>query len=50
MAKNSYIGWCPAARKRNLNFIANNNRFLILPWVEVKCLASHILGLIGHRI
>jgi len=45
-----FIGWCPADRKSNLNFIANNNRYLILPWVKVKCLASHILGLIGRRI
>lgn len=48
--RDSFIGWCPRDRKRNLSFIANNNRFLILPWVKVKCLASHILGLISRRI
>jgi hypothetical protein len=30
--------------------MANNTRFLILPWVRVKCLASHVLGLVGKRI
>jgi hypothetical protein len=33
-----------------LAFIANNNRFLILPWVKVPHLASHILGRIARRI
>ena len=48
--RDRFIGWSPESRVRNLSFIANNNRFLILPWVKVKCLASHILGLISRRI
>ena len=45
-----YIGWNKQIRESNLNFITNNMRFLILPWVRVKHLASHILGLIARRI
>ena len=42
--RDRFIGWSPEARRRNIRFIAYNSRFLILPWVQVKCLASHILG------
>ena len=42
--RDRYIGWSPQERRRNIRFIAYNSRFLILPWVQVKCLASHILG------
>ncbi|MBK8870442.1 MAG: DUF4338 domain-containing protein [Elusimicrobia bacterium] len=38
------IGSTPALRRRNLSLIANNNRFLILSWVRVPHLASHILS------
>jgi hypothetical protein len=44
------IGWDAQTRKRNLSLITNNNRFLILPWVSVKDLASHILGSVCRRI
>jgi len=43
-ARDRFIGWDPAARKRNIHLIAYNTRFLILPWVKVPHLASHILG------
>jgi len=43
-ARDRYIGWTPEARRRNLRFLAYNPRFLVLPWVQVKHLASHILG------
>ena len=42
--RDRFIGWSPAARRKNIRFIAYNTRFLILPWVEVAHLASHILG------
>ena len=42
--RDRFIGWSPEARRRNIRLIAYNPRFLILPWVEVPCLASHILG------
>ena len=45
-----FIGWSPPLREQNLYLITNNTRFLILPWVKVPCLASHILSLIAKRI
>jgi hypothetical protein len=42
--RDRFIGWSAEARKRNLHLLAYNTRFLILPWVEVPHLASHILG------
>ncbi len=44
-ARDSWIGWSEAQRKRNLQRIVNNARYLILPWVHVKGLASKILAL-----
>jgi hypothetical protein len=49
-SRDRYIGWSGEARRRNIRFIAYNTRFLILPWVRVKHLASHILGRMGMRI
>lgn len=42
--RDRFIGWSPEARRRNIRFIAYNTRYLILPWVTVPHLASHILG------
>ena len=42
--RDRFIGWSADARKRNLHLLAYNTRFLILPWVQVPHLASHILG------
>lgn len=42
--RDRFIGWSPEARRQNIRFIAYNTRFLILSWVEVPNLASHILG------
>jgi hypothetical protein len=49
-SRDRFIGWCAEARRRNIRFIAYNTRFLILPWVEVPHLASHILSRIAHRL
>src|ERR1051326_535409 len=49
-ARDRYIGWSQQARRRNLHLIAYNTRFLILPWVQVPHLASHILGRMAARI
>jgi hypothetical protein len=38
------------ARAQGLQLIANNTRFLLLPWVRVKSLASHVLGRIARRL
>jgi hypothetical protein len=43
-SRDRYIGWNAETRRRNIRFIAYNTRFLILPWVRVPHLASHILG------
>lgn len=43
-ARDRFIGWSPEARRANIRFVAYNSRFLILPWVEVPHLASHLLG------
>jgi Domain of unknown function (DUF4338) len=43
-SRDRYIGWSAEARRRNIRFIAYNTRFLILPWVRILHLASHILG------
>jgi hypothetical protein len=49
-ARDAWIGWESAARERNLPYLANNTRFLILPWVSVAHLASHVLSRIARRI
>jgi Domain of unknown function (DUF4338) len=43
-SRDRYIGWSAEARRRNIRFVAYNTRFLILPWVRIPHLASHILG------
>ncbi len=43
--RDTYIGWEASVRKQNLSMLTNNTRFLVLPWVQVKCLASHLLSL-----
>ena len=45
-----WIGWNDTTRASRLSFVANNSRFLILPWVRVAQLASHILGRITRRL
>ena len=42
--RDRYIGWNAKARRANIRYIAYNTRYLILPWIEVPHLASHILG------
>lgn len=49
-ARDQFLGWDAQKRGSGLNRIANNTRFLILPWVRVECLASHVLGLVSRRI
>jgi hypothetical protein len=43
-ARERFVGWDEAARQRNLQLVVNNARFLILPWIESKGLASKILS------
>jgi len=49
-SRDDFVGWNPKTRRDNLHFVANNTRFLILPWVSVKCLASKLLALNARRI
>ena len=42
-ARDRFIGWTKQERRKNLHLIANNTRFLILPWVRIPCLASRLL-------
>jgi hypothetical protein len=49
-SRDRYIGWNAEARRRNIRFIAYNTRFLILPWVHVPHLASHILGKVTRAL
>lgn len=48
--RDDYIGWDHDQRKRNLQLIVNNARFLILPWVKSKNLASKILGMVARQL
>jgi len=48
--RDEWIGWTHDVRRQSLPMITNNMRFLILPWVTVPHLASHILGRIARRI
>jgi hypothetical protein len=48
--RDRFIGWSAEARRRNIHLIAYNLRFLILPWVEVSHLASHILGRMARQL
>ena len=48
--RDRFIGWTPTVRRKNLHLLAYNTRFLILPWVQVPHLASHILGHMARRL
>jgi hypothetical protein len=48
--RDRYIGWSAQARRQNIRFIAYNSRFLVLPWIEVAHLASHLLGRMVKRL
>ena len=48
--RDRFIGWSADARRRHLRLLAYNPRFLILPWVRVPHLASHVLGRMAARL
>jgi hypothetical protein len=48
--RDQHIGWDGATRAARLQMITNNTRFLIVPWLDTQCLASHVLGLVLRRI
>ena len=49
-ARDQWIGWSSDERERNLGLICNNTRFLILDWIKVPHLASHVLGACLRRL
>ena len=48
--RDRFIGWSAEARRRNIRLIAYNLRFLLLPWVKVPHLASHLLAHVARRL
>ncbi len=49
-ARERFIGWQEPERLRNLQLVVNNARFLILPWIQSKGLASKILSMIARQL
>lgn len=48
--RDRFIGWDGESRKRNLHLVVNQSRFLVLPWVHVRNLASRLLGMALRRL
>ena len=48
--RDSFIGWTPELREKNLPLVVDNPRFLILPWVQIPNLGSHILAIVRRRL
>ena len=48
--RDEFIGWTREQRERNLHLVINNARFLILPWIQCKNLASRVLALAARRL
>lgn len=48
--RDKWIGWSEEEKRKNLHLVVNNSRFLILPWVKVKNLASKILSLASKKL
>ena len=48
--RDRFIAWSAEARRRNVRYLTYNTRYLIMPWVQVPHLASHILGITARRI
>ena len=48
--RDQFIGWSPEERIRNLHLLVNNARFLVLPWVASRNLASRILGAAARQL
>lgn len=48
--RDRFIGWSPTARRANIRFLAYNTRFLIMPWVQVPHLASHLLAKVARLL
>ena len=49
-SRDRWIGWDRQAREAHLGRVLNNARFLLLPWVQVKNLASRVLALAAAQV
>ncbi len=49
-ARDGWIGWDEPTRARNLQRVVNNSRFLLLPWVQVRNLASRVLSQAARQV
>ena len=49
-SRDRFIGWSAAARLKNIRLLAYNTRFLVVPWVRVDHLASHLLGRVARQV
>jgi hypothetical protein len=48
--RDRFLGWSDQARRQNIHLLAYNSRFLLLPWVRIKNLASHLLAQMTRRL
>jgi hypothetical protein len=48
--RDEFVGWSDEARREHLQFVANNMRLLIPPWVRIRHLASHLLSVLTERV
>ena len=48
--RDKFIGWTPPRREKNLPLVVDNPRFLILPWINIPNLGSHILAIVRPRL
>jgi len=49
-SRDAFIGWDKSTKEKNLPCVVNNTRFLLLPWVSLKCLASKLLAMNARRL
>jgi hypothetical protein len=48
--RDRYIGWSAEQRRANIRLVAYNTRYLVMPWIEVRYLASHLLGRVSRQL
>ena len=48
--RDRFVGWDPATRQRNLPLVVNHARDLILPWIRLPSLASHLLACLQRQL
>ena len=48
--RDRFIGWTPQLREKNLHLVVDNPRFLILPWITIPNLGSHLLAIFRHQL